>query len=34
MKMVSMVRLALIGCCASGLFALDVAELNKRSDKG
>jgi len=34
MKMNSMVRLALIGCCASGLFALDVAELNKRSDKG
>lgn len=34
MKMVSVVRLALIGCCASGLFALDVAELNKRSDKG
>ncbi len=32
--MVSVVRLALIGCCASGLFALDVAELNKRSDKG
>ena len=34
MKMVSVVRLALIGCCASGLFALDVAELNKRADKG
>ncbi len=34
MKIVSVVRLALIGCCASGLFALDVAELNKRSDKG
>ena len=34
MKMNAMVRLALIGCCASGLFALDVAELNKRSDKG
>jgi len=34
MKMNSMVHLALIGCCASGLFALDVAELNKRSDKG
>lgn len=34
MKMNTMVRLALIGCCASGLFALDVAELNKRSDKG
>lgn len=32
--MVSVVRLALIGCCASGLFALDVAELNKRADKG
>ena len=34
MKMVSVVRLALIGCCASGLFALDTAELAKRSDKG
>lgn len=34
MKMNAMVHLALIGCCASGLFALDVAELNKRSDKG
>lgn len=34
MKIVSIARLALIGCCASGLFALDVAELNKRSDKG
>ena len=34
MKMVSVVRLALIGCCASGLFALDVAEHNKRADKG
>ncbi|WP_333803134.1 c-type cytochrome [Sulfurospirillum sp.] len=34
MKIDLMLRLALVVSCASGLFALDTAELNKRSDKG
>ena len=34
MKLDSIVRFALIASCASGLFALDTAELAKRSDKG
>lgn len=34
MKLDSMMRFALIVSCASGLFALDVAELGKRSDRG
>jgi len=34
MRIDVMLRLALVVSCASGLFALDTAELNKRSDKG
>lgn len=34
MKMVLMMRFGLMACCVSGLFAFDVAELAKRSDRG
>ena len=34
MKMVLMMRIGLMACCVSGLFAFDAAELAKRSDRG